>query len=131
MSFLEEAKNKESPNSCTVVEIGLDEIPLTLGFDSQMPQEEDVELPNSCTVVEVNLNEIPLTSSVNSPMLHSSTMNVCPFHVIFDLNGIMITTCFNKRSFTIIFHHGLKQFLEKCIAQFQVYIWFVTQTHNI
>jgi hypothetical protein len=59
VSFLEEAENKESPNSCAVVEIGLDEIPLTLGFDSQMLQAEDVESPNSCTVVEVNLDEIP------------------------------------------------------------------------
>jgi hypothetical protein len=33
--FPEEAKNKESPNSRTVVETSLDEIPLILGFDSQ------------------------------------------------------------------------------------------------
>jgi hypothetical protein len=83
VSFLEEAEDKESPNSCTVVEIGLDEIPLTLGFDSQMPKVEDVESPNSCTVVEINLDEIPLTSSVNSPMFHSPTAKVCPFHVFF------------------------------------------------
>jgi hypothetical protein len=131
VSFLEEAENKKSPNSCVVVEIGLDEIPLTLGFNSQMPQVEDVELPNSCTVVEVNLDEIPLTSSVNSSMLHSSTTKVCPFHLIFNLNGIMITTCFNMRSCTIIFHRGLKEFLEKCLTQFQVYIWFIAQSHNI
>jgi hypothetical protein len=43
VSFPKEAKNKESSNSCTVVEIGLDEIPLTLGFDSQMFQMENVE----------------------------------------------------------------------------------------
>jgi hypothetical protein len=92
---------------------------------------EDVELPNSCTVVEVNLDEIPLISSVNSPMLHSPTAKVCPFHVIFNPNGIMITTCFNKCSCTIIFRHGLKEFLEKCLMQFQVYIWFATQGHNI
>ncbi len=88
MSFPKEVENKESPNSC-VVEIGLDEIPLTLGFDSQRPQMENVELPYSCIVVKVNLDEIPLTSSVNSPMLHSATRKVCPLHVIFDLNGIM------------------------------------------
>ncbi len=107
-----------------MVEISLDEIPLTLGFDSQRPQMENVELPYSCIVVKVNLDEIPLTSSVNSPMLHSATRKVCPLHVIFDLNGIMITTCFDKRSCTIIFCHGLKEFLEKCLMQFQVYIWF-------
>jgi len=123
VSFPKEVENKESPNSC-VVEIGLDEIPLTLGFDSQRPQMENVELPYSCIVVKVNLDEIPLTSSVNSPMLHSATRKVCPLHVIFDLNGIMITTCFDKRSCTIIFCHGLKEFLEKCLMQFQVYIWF-------
>ncbi len=103
MSFPKEVENKESPNSCVVVEINLDEIPLILGFDSQMPQMENVELANSCTIVEVNLDEIPLTSNVNSPMLHSATRKVCPFHVIFDLNGSMITTCFDKHSCTIIF----------------------------
>jgi hypothetical protein len=62
--FPKEAKNKEenmeSPNSHAVVEAGLDEIPLTLGFDSQMFQAKDVELPNSCAVVVVSLDEIPL-----------------------------------------------------------------------
>ncbi len=116
MSFPKEVKDKESPNSCTVVEISLDEIPLTLGFDSQMLRVEDVESPNSCTIIVINLDEIPLTSSVNSPMFHLATTKVCPFHVIFNLNGIMITTCFDKCSYTIIFCHGLKEFLEKCLA---------------
>jgi hypothetical protein len=41
--FPEEVEDRESPNSHTVVEASLDEISLTLGFDSQMPQVEDVE----------------------------------------------------------------------------------------
>ncbi len=80
---------------------------------------------------EVNLDEIPLTSNVNSPMLHSATTKVCPFHVIFNLNKIIVTTCFNKHFCTIICHHGLKEFLEKCLVQFQVYILFIAQNHNI
>jgi hypothetical protein len=35
--FVEEVENSESPNSCAIVETSLDEIPPTLGFDSQMP----------------------------------------------------------------------------------------------
>jgi hypothetical protein len=36
-------EDKESPNSCMVVEAGLDEIPPTLGFDFQMLQMENVD----------------------------------------------------------------------------------------
>jgi len=65
-SFLEEVEDRELPNSCTIVEAILDEIPPTSSFNSQMPQLEDVESPSSHTVFEVNLNEIPLTSNVDS-----------------------------------------------------------------
>jgi hypothetical protein len=34
--FLEEVKDVESPNSCALVEVGLDEIPSTLGVNSLM-----------------------------------------------------------------------------------------------
>jgi hypothetical protein len=119
-------EDRESPNSRVV-----DEIPLTLGFDSQMLQVEDVWLPNSCIVVEFGLDEIPSTSSFDFAVCHLLAMEVNPFHVIFNLNGVLITTCFDKDSCIVIFRLGLKQFLEKCLAQFQVYIWFVAQHHNI
>jgi hypothetical protein len=61
-------ENKELPNSCALVEANLDEIPLTSGFDSQMPQVEDVELPNSPAVFEIGLDEIPLISNVDSTL---------------------------------------------------------------
>jgi hypothetical protein len=96
-----------------------------------MPQAIDVELPNSCAVVEANLDEIPSTLDVDFRMPHSPLIEVSPFHVIFYLNKIFIATCFDKRSCTIIFHLRLKEFLEKCFVQFQVYIWFVAQCHNI
>jgi hypothetical protein len=57
---------KESPNSHAIVEANLDEIPLTLGFDSQMPQVKDVESPNSRTVVTISLDDIILTLGVDS-----------------------------------------------------------------
>jgi hypothetical protein len=124
--FLEEVENKKSPNSCAVVEVGLDEIPPTLGFNSQMFQVENVESPNSCMVVEIGLDEIPLTWNVDSLVLCSPAVKVSPFHVIFNLKRIMIATCFDKHSFIIIFYHGLKEFPKKCLAQFQVYIWSAT-----
>ncbi len=88
MSFLEEVKDRESPNSHVV-----DEIPPTLGFDSQMPQAQDVESPNSHVAVEINLDDNPLTLSFDFvvPCLH--VVEVSPFHVIFYLNKILITTC--------------------------------------
>jgi hypothetical protein len=85
-----------------------------------------VELPNSCTVVEVNLDEILSTLGGDSPVPCSHVVKVSPFHMIFDLNKVLIATCFDKGSHTIIFHPGLKNVLEKCLAQFQVYIWSTT-----
>jgi hypothetical protein len=58
--FLEEVKDRKSPNSHVVVEINLDEIPLTPIFDSIVP----------C---------LPIAE-------------VSPFHLIFNLNGILIIT---------------------------------------
>jgi hypothetical protein len=77
------------------------------------------------------LDEIPSTLGVNSAVLHLPASEMSPFHVIFYLNGILIATCFNKRSRTNILHPGLKEFLEKCLMQFQVYIWSIAQCHNI
>jgi hypothetical protein len=50
---------------------------------------------------------------------------------IFYLNKVLISTHFDKGSRIIILCHGLKEFLEKCPTQFQVYIWYATQCHNI
>jgi hypothetical protein len=124
-------EDKRSPNSLAVVEVGMDEIPVTLGFNSQMPYTKDVESPNSCAVVVIDFDEIPLTLSVDFevPCLHA--VEVSPFHVIFDLNKLLIPTCFDKGSCTIIFRLKLKEFLEKCLSQFQVYIWSATWRHNI
>ncbi len=119
-------EDKELPNSCVI-----DEIPLTSGFNSQMPQVEDVELLNSFTTIEVSLDDIPLILGFDFKMPCSLTMEVSPFHVIFNLNGVLIATRFIKGFRTIILHLGLKEFLNKCLAQFQVYIWFVAQHHNI
>jgi len=114
VSFPEEVENRELPNSHAV-----DEIPSTSGFDSQMPHAEDVESLNSCLVVEVSLNEIPSTLGFDSTTPCSLAITVSPFHVIFDLNKVLIVTHSNRSSHTIIFRPRLKEFLEKCLAQFQ------------
>ncbi len=90
-----------------------------------------MESPNSCAGFEINLDEIPSTSSFDIILPHLPTTKVNPFHVIFDMNEVLITTHFDKGSHTIIFRLGLKELLEKCLAQFKVYIWFVAQHHNI
>jgi hypothetical protein len=87
-----------------------------------MPQAKNVESPNSCMVVAIYLDEIPSISSVVSKMPHLPMAKVSPFHVIFDLNGVLIATCFDKGSRIIILCLGLKEFLEKCLSQFQIYI---------
>jgi hypothetical protein len=61
-------------------------------------------------------------------MIHLLVVEVSPFHVIFDLNEVLVTTHFNKGGYgkptfrTIILKHGLKELLEICVAQFHVYI---------
>jgi len=124
--FPKEVENKKLPNSRAI-----DEIPLTSGFNSQMLKVEDVESLNSFATIEVSLDEIPLILGFDFKMPCSLTMEVIPFHVIFNLNGVLITTWFIKGFRTIILYLGLKEFLNKCLIQFQMYIWFAAQHHNI
>jgi hypothetical protein len=77
-----------------------------------------MELPNSCTVIEVGLDEIPLTLNFDFVVVHSPITEVSPFHLIFNLNGNLIPTCFDRGSRIIILHLELKEFLEKCLTQF-------------
>ncbi len=90
-----------------------------------------MELPNSRAIVAINLDEIPSTSIVDSEVPHLLVMEVSPFHVIFDLNKVLIVTRFDKGSRTVILRLGLKEFLDKCLTPFQVYIWSTIQHHNI
>jgi len=114
VSFPKEVEDRELPSSHAV-----DEIPSTSGFDSQMPHAEDVESLNSCLVVEVGLNEIPSTLGFDSTVPCLLAMEVSPFHVIFNLNEVLIATHSDRSSHTIIFCPRLKELLEKCLAQFQ------------
>ncbi len=124
-------ENRELLNSHMVVESSLDEIPLTSGFDSQMPKVEDAKSPVSRVVVAIDLDETPLILGVDIEMLHLPMVEVSLFHVIFDLNKVLIATCFDRGSHTVILRLGLKEFVDKCFIQFQVYIWSTTQCHNI
>jgi hypothetical protein len=114
-----------------VVESSLDEIPLTSGFDSQMPKVEDAKSLVSCVVVVNDLDETLSILGVDIEMFHLPMVEVSLFHVIFDLNKVLITTCFDRGSHTIILCPGLKEFVDKCFVQFQVYIWSTIQCHNI
>jgi hypothetical protein len=73
-----------------------------------------VESPNSHAAIEIGLDEILSTSCGNSPLHCSHVVEVSPFYVIFDLNGILITIHFNKGFSIVIFCPSLKEFLEKC-----------------
>jgi hypothetical protein len=92
---------------------------------------EDVELPNSCAIVELSLGEIPLTSSGDSQVLCLLATKVNPFHLIFDLNKVLITTHFDKSTYgkgafcIIALMPRLKEFVENCFTQCHVYIWYI------
>ncbi len=90
-----------------------------------------MELPHSHAVAEDSLDEIPSTSGFDSTVPRLLVVEVNPFHVIFNLNRVLIATRFDRGSRIIILHRGLKEFLEKYLAQFQVYIWSIGQHHNI
>jgi len=55
----------------------------------------------------------------------------------FYLNGVLVATHFNKGKYgkvatcTIIFWLGLKEFLDNCVKQFHVYVWFATHRHHV
>jgi hypothetical protein len=78
-----------------------------------------------------------LTSGMDSLVPHLPSLEVSVFHIIFNLNGILIATHFNTARYwrappcIVIFEPRLKEFLERCVTQFHVYIWSTTQRHNI
>jgi len=72
-----------------------------------------VESPNSCAGFEINLDEIPSTSSFDIILPHLPTTKVNPFHVIFDMNEVLITTHFDKGSHTIIFSSWIERIIGK------------------
>ncbi len=45
---------------------------------------------------EQKLHEMPSTLGVDSPMPCLPSLEVSPLHVIFDLNGVLVTTCFDR-----------------------------------
>ncbi len=99
-------EDKESPNSRAV-----DEIPSTLGFDFRMFQVKDVESPNSHATIKRFLDEISSTSGFDSKMPHLFLAEVNSFHMIFNLNRVLIATRFDRGFRAVIFCLGLKEFL--------------------
>jgi hypothetical protein len=62
------------------------------------------------------LDEIPSTLGVDSSVLCLHAAKVNPFHVIFDLNGVLIATNFDRDSGIVILYLELKEFLDKCLV---------------
>jgi hypothetical protein len=66
-----------------------------------------------------------------------NSFKVSPLLVIYNLNRIFVATCFNRGkyqrapSWTIVLKPWLKEFLDRCIMQFHMYIWSIGQRHNI
>jgi len=67
----------------------------------------------------------------------SPSLKMGPSHVVFDLNIVLITTCFDRGrywkvpSYIFVFKLKLKKFLERCVAQFHLYNWFAVQHWSI
>jgi hypothetical protein len=85
-----------------------------------MPKVEDAKSLVSCVVVVIDL--ILSILGVDIEMFHLPMVEVSLLHVIFDLYTVLIATCFDRGSHTIILRPGLKEFVDKCFVQFQVYI---------
>jgi hypothetical protein len=53
-------------------------------------------------------------------------MEVSEYHLIFDLNGVLVATREGQitRSCLVVLRIGLKEFFSKCIKKFKVYINF-------
>jgi hypothetical protein len=79
---------------------------------------EDVEVLNSHVVIEVGLDEIPSISGFDYVLLRLPVVKVSPFHVFCDLYGVLIATRLDRGFCIVILRPILKEFLEKCFAQF-------------
>ncbi len=67
-----------------------------------------MESLNSCTIVELCLDEIPSTSGGDSQMPLLPSPKVSSFHEIFNLNGILIATRFDKGGYGKVAFHTVK-----------------------
>ncbi len=89
--------------------------------------------------------EVKIISSLGSIDVSPSHEVSC-VNDIFDLNEVLVITSFkivqkmgpltwHQKPFvlfrSIVLRLGLKVILERCMAQFSVYIWLATQCHNI
>jgi len=78
---------------------------------------EKMESPNSFTFIVLRLDEMPLTLGVDSVVLHSPSIEMNPFHVIFYLNRILGVIHVDRGGYhkapscTVILLLALKEFL--------------------
>jgi hypothetical protein len=83
---------------------------------------EEVESSNSHVVGELRLDEMPLISGVDSLVPRSPPLEVSLFHVIFNLNKILVATHFNKGKYgklascIVILKPRLKKSLKRCVS---------------
>jgi hypothetical protein len=63
-----------------------------------------VESLNTRVIVVIGLDEILSTLSVDSEVPHSPVTKMNPFHVIFDLDGVLIATHFDRGFCIVILH---------------------------
>ncbi len=81
--------------------------------------------------------------AINSQVSQSPWLEVSPLHVMFDINGVLLAKCFEviQNNFltwhqripfcTFIMRLELKELFKRCIMQFILYFWAITQHHNI
>jgi hypothetical protein len=70
-------------------------VPLIIGV-TFLEVLKDVESPNSQSFSEQKMHEMPSISGIDSQVLHSPSLKVNALHVIFYLNGVSISTCYNR-----------------------------------
>ncbi len=105
------------------------------------------KIPRISSLVNVNCQDDATTSSFPKGDVHEMTtisgffahtsqekhllLEVIDFHLIFDLNGVLVVTSENQiKTFPVVLRLGLKEFLFACVKKVTVYIWSLAMKRN-
>ncbi len=80
--------------------------------------------------IELVLQEIVMI--FRFPKEIQPAMEVIEYHLIFNLNGVLVATRDSQitRSRLVVLKLGLKEFFSSCIIKFRVDIWFLEMKRN-
>ncbi len=91
---------------------------------------DDVSSFHCGSHIELALQEIAMIFRI--PKEIRPVMEVSKYHLIFDLNGVLVATREGQitTSHLVVLRLGLKEFFSTCIKKFRVYIWSLAMKKN-